>query len=95
MDITTGLVTKALSGKLLDLSGKVLASAQGGQVAAVPASHAASKRVQPVEVTLLSSAIAQHANDKNQPVHFFDWKPHKGLFPSGWKAESVEATSTH
>ncbi|KAF8841782.1 Di-copper centre-containing protein [Paxillus ammoniavirescens] len=96
MDITTGLVTKALSGKLLDLSGKVLASAQGGEeVATVPASHAASKRVQPVEITLLSSAIAQHANDKNQPVHFFDWKPHKGLFPSGWKAESVEATSTH
>ncbi|KIK97473.1 hypothetical protein PAXRUDRAFT_221546 [Paxillus rubicundulus Ve08.2h10] len=82
MDITTGLVTKALSGKLLDLSGKVLASAQGGEeVAAVPASHAASKRVQPVETTLLSSAIAQHADDKNQPVYFFDWMPHKGLFP--------------
>ncbi|KAF9221154.1 Di-copper centre-containing protein [Gyrodon lividus] len=93
MDITTGLVTKALSGKLLDLSGRVLASAKGGEDAAtVPAGKAASKRVQPVEITLLSSAVAQHANDKNQPVYFFDWKPHKGLFPSGWKAESVEAT---
>jgi len=93
MDITTGLVTKALSGKLLDLSGKVLASAQGGEdVAAVPTGKAAAKRVQPVEITLLSSAVAEHPNDKNQPVYFFDWKPHKGLFPSGWKAEALEAT---
>ncbi|KAF8841780.1 hypothetical protein BDN67DRAFT_980059 [Paxillus ammoniavirescens] len=95
MQITTDLVTKALSGKLLDLSGRVLASAQGGKVAAVPASHAAPKRLQPVEVTLLSSAIAEHEDDKNQPVHFFDRNAHEDLFPSGWKAESAEATSTH
>ncbi|KAF9222229.1 Di-copper centre-containing protein [Gyrodon lividus] len=75
MDITRGLLTKALSGKLLDLSGK-----------------AAADRVQPAEITLYSTAVAQHANDKNQPVYYFNWQPHRGLFPSGWKAESVDAT---
>ncbi|KIJ62510.1 hypothetical protein HYDPIDRAFT_169156 [Hydnomerulius pinastri MD-312] len=92
MEITTGLITKALSGKLLDLSGRVLASASGGEdVAAVPAGNAATQRVQPVEISLLSSAVAEHADDKNKPVYFFDWKPHNSLFPSGWKAESQEA----
>jgi tyrosinase len=93
MEITTGLITKALSGKLLDLSGKVLASASGGEDAApVSSRDAAAKRVQPVEISLLSSAVAEHSDDKNKPVYFFDWKPHNSLFPSGWKAESREAT---
>ncbi|KAF8841410.1 Di-copper centre-containing protein [Paxillus ammoniavirescens] len=29
--------------------------------------------------------------DKIEPVQFLDWKPHNGLFPSGWKALADEA----
>ncbi|KAF9231286.1 common central domain of tyrosinase-domain-containing protein [Melanogaster broomeanus] len=68
MEITTELITRALTGKLLDVSGKLLASAKGGD------------------------SVAEHINDSKQPVYLFDWNSHKALFPSGWKAEDVEAT---
>ncbi|KIJ57468.1 hypothetical protein HYDPIDRAFT_44910 [Hydnomerulius pinastri MD-312] len=45
----------------------------------------------PVEITLLSSAVAEHVDDQNQPVYLFDWQHHNDLFPSGWKAESSES----
>ncbi|KAF9234740.1 hypothetical protein BU15DRAFT_78744 [Melanogaster broomeanus] len=34
--------------------------------------------------------MSQHDDDDDEPTHFFDWKPHNSLFPSGWKAESEE-----
>ncbi|KAF9231287.1 hypothetical protein BU15DRAFT_82598 [Melanogaster broomeanus] len=93
MEITTELITRALTGKLLDVSGKLLASAKGGDSAEpVRDGDSAAERVQPVEVSLVSSGVAEHVNDSNQPVYLFDWNSHKGLFPSGWKAEDVEAT---
>ncbi|KAH0835588.1 common central domain of tyrosinase-domain-containing protein [Lanmaoa asiatica] len=88
MDNTVKLITKALTGKLEDLGGKVIASAQGGTVAApVLDEHAAPRTIHPAEVSLLSAAVAEDVKDKNQPVHFFDWQHHTDIFPGGWKAE--------
>lgn len=81
MDLTVGLIAQAFSAKLVDLSGNVLASAQGDVAAApVPAGQAAPRTIHPAEVALLSSAVAEDVKDKNQPVHFFDWKRHMDLF---------------
>ena len=81
MDLTVGLIAQALSGRLVDVNGNVLASAQGGDAAApVPAGQAAPRTIHPAEVALLSLAVAEDANDKNQPVHFFDWQRHVDLF---------------
>ena len=82
MDDTVALIAQAFSGKLVDLNGNMLASAQGGAAAApVPTGRAAPRTIHPAEVALVSSAVAEHGNDKNQPVHFFDWKRHVDLFP--------------
>ena len=82
MDDTVAIIAQAFSGKLVDLSGNTLASAQGGAAAApLPAGQAAPRTIHPAEVALLSSAVAEHVDDKNQPVHFFDWKRHVDLFP--------------
>lgn len=82
MNDTVALIAQAFSGKLVDQNGNPFASAQGGAGAApVPAGQAAPRTIHPAEVALLSSAVAEHANDKNQPVHFFDWKRHVDLFP--------------
>lgn len=76
------LVVQALSGKLEDLSGKVLATAQGGAVVPpVPAGQAAPRTIHPAEISLLSAAVAEDVTDKNQPVHFFDWQRHADIFP--------------
>lgn len=81
MDNTVSLIAQAFSGKLVDLSGKVLASAQGGAGAApIPAGQAAPRTIHPAEVALYSAAVAEHVNDKNHPVHFCDCKHHLDLF---------------
>ncbi|KAF8841411.1 Di-copper centre-containing protein [Paxillus ammoniavirescens] len=91
MENAANLITKSFQGRLVDLSGKVLASALGGEdVGMVPATDAAVDSAQPVEITLFSAAVAEHVNDE-EPVQFLDWKPHNGLFPSGWKALADEA----
>ncbi|KAI6154136.1 common central domain of tyrosinase-domain-containing protein [Pisolithus tinctorius] len=92
VDTTAADITKNLSGKLLDMTGKVLASAQGGtEAAAVPKEKKASSDVVPVEVTLYTSAVAEKVDDEGHPVYLFDWQPHNALFPNGWKAETKEA----
>ncbi|KAG9312495.1 hypothetical protein JVU11DRAFT_6882 [Chiua virens] len=89
LDNTVNQIAQSLTGQLEDLSGNVIAFAQGGnQAPAVSADQAISKMIRPAEVTLLSSALAEHAEDDKQPVHFFDWQRHVDLFPSGWKDES-------
>ncbi|KAF8837814.1 Di-copper centre-containing protein [Paxillus ammoniavirescens] len=91
MENAVNLITGSFQGKLLDLSGKELASAEGGaDVGIVPASDAAVGRVLPAEITLYSAAVAEHDNPE-EPVQFLDWKPHNELFPSGWKALADEA----
>ncbi|KAF9234904.1 common central domain of tyrosinase-domain-containing protein, partial [Melanogaster broomeanus] len=82
MEITTELITSALTGKLLDVSGKLLASSKGGDSAEpVRDGESAAERVQPVEISLVSSGVAEHVNDGKQPVYLFDWNSHKALFP--------------
>ena len=72
MDNTVALITQAFSGKVMDLS---------GDTAPVPDGQAAPRTIHPAEVTLVSSAVAEHGNDNNQPVHFIDWMRHVDLFP--------------
>ncbi|KAF9235457.1 common central domain of tyrosinase-domain-containing protein, partial [Melanogaster broomeanus] len=82
MENAADFITASLSGTLVDGCGRVLASAQGGRGAkAVPKAEAAIQSVQPVEISLFSAAVSQHDNDDDEPTHFFDWKPHTGLFP--------------
>jgi len=91
LEKAVNLITGSFQGKLLDLSGKELASARGGKdVATVPAAYAAVEKVLPTEITLYSAAVAEHYNPE-EPVQFLDWKPHNELFPSGWKALADEA----
>ncbi|KAI6015625.1 common central domain of tyrosinase-domain-containing protein [Pisolithus marmoratus] len=92
VDTTAADITKNLSGELLDMTGKVLASTQGGTDApVVPSEKRASTDVIPAEVTLYTSAVAEKVDDQGHPVYLFDWQPHNELFPNGWKAESKEA----
>ncbi|KIK96980.1 hypothetical protein PAXRUDRAFT_10469 [Paxillus rubicundulus Ve08.2h10] len=91
METTARLISNALYAQLLDVSGEVLASAQGGKdVAAVPDAQAVDTKYQPAEVTLKSSAVVHNNDDKDHPAFHCDWKDHGALFPSGWKSESEE-----
>ncbi|KAH7886251.1 common central domain of tyrosinase-domain-containing protein [Phlebopus sp. FC_14] len=92
LDTTSASITKSLSGKLVDTAGKLLATAKGGDdVDIVPIGSSTAPKVTPVEISLLSSAVAEHVDDENHPVKLFDWKPHNDLFPSGWRAVATEA----
>ncbi|KAI6142105.1 common central domain of tyrosinase-domain-containing protein [Pisolithus tinctorius] len=85
-------IIKTLSAALVDASGKVLASARGGDEApTVPRERVASSTVIPAKVALYTSGVAEKIGDANHPVHLFDWKRHNDLFPSGWRAEDDEA----
>ena len=81
LETTTQGITKALYGKLVDMSGKLLATADGGATSPVPDRKAASSKVTPVETTLYTSAVADKVEEDGQLVHLFDWKPHNDLFP--------------
>lgn len=91
VDTTAADITKNLSRKLLDMTGKVLASVQGGtEAVAVPKEKKASSDVVP-EVTLYTSAVAEKVDDEGHPVYLFDWQHYNALFPSRWKAETEES----
>ena len=79
LETTTESITKALYGKLVDMSGKLLATADGGAISPVPERKVASSKVTPVETTL--SAVADKVEEDGHLVHLFDWKPHNDLFP--------------
>lgn len=82
LDTTAADVTQNLSGELLDTSGKVFATAQGGDGApTIPDHETASSRVVPVEVTLYTSAVAERTDGTDKPVHLYDWTPHNDVFP--------------
>ena len=84
LETTTTDITKTLYGKLLDMSGKLLATADGGATTPVPDKKAASPKVTPVETTLYTSAVAERTADDGRPVHLYDWQPHNDLFPVSW-----------
>ncbi|KAG1857734.1 common central domain of tyrosinase-domain-containing protein [Suillus subalutaceus] len=74
-------------GKLVDATGSQLAGAEGGvETTQVPQHRATSRRVTPVEISLVSAAVAEHVEDKARPVHLCDWQLHDGIFNGGWLA---------
>jgi tyrosinase len=85
-DQTLAHIKGEFVGKLMDASGSQLAGAEGGQETQVPQNRAASRRVTPKEISLVSAAVAQHVEDKDRPVYLFDWQRHDGIFNGGWLA---------
>ncbi|KAI6165504.1 common central domain of tyrosinase-domain-containing protein [Pisolithus thermaeus] len=84
LETTTEDITRCLSGVLVDMAGKVLATARGGKEAPrVPDEESASETVMPAEVALYTSAAAEKTGDKKHPVHLFDWQAHNALFSVG------------
>lgn len=74
-------------GKLVDANGIELAKAEGGlKTPKVPEGRTTSGRVTPVEISLVSIAVAEHAEDKDRPVYLLDWQNHDGVFNGGWLA---------
>lgn len=73
-------------GRLVDANGSELAGAEGGLETEVPQHRAASRRVTPVEISLVSAAVAEHAEDNNRPVYLCDWQHHDSVFNGGWLA---------
>ncbi|KAG0692058.1 common central domain of tyrosinase-domain-containing protein [Suillus ampliporus] len=74
-------------GKLVDASGSELAGAKGGlEVPQVPHHDAASRRVTPVEISLVSAAVAEHVEKKDRPIYLCDWQHHDAIFSRGWLA---------
>ncbi|KAF8838219.1 Di-copper centre-containing protein [Paxillus ammoniavirescens] len=91
-EITSDLIAKALSAKLLGMSNEVLASAsaQGGEEVAANKQDADEKFL-PTKVTLCSSVVTQKEDDKGNPAYEFAWECNLDLFPpSNWKAECKE-----
>ena len=89
LETTAADITKSLSGKLLDMSRKLLATAEGGPNAVpVPGNKAASPKLVPVETTLYTSAVAERTAEKTAdggcPIHLYDWQPNNALFPVSW-----------
>jgi len=80
-DETLAQMKGGFTGKLVDANGTELARADGGpDTPEVPQDRAASPRVTPVEISLVSAAIAEHIEHKDRPVHLFDWQRHDGIF---------------
>ena len=80
-DTTIQDITKTLSGKLVDMSHKDLASADGASTTPVSERRAASPKVIPVETSLYTAAVAENTGGAGLPVHLFDWQQHLDLFP--------------
>ncbi|KAG1750495.1 common central domain of tyrosinase-domain-containing protein [Suillus paluster] len=86
-DKTLADIKKEFVGKLVDTTGSELAGAEGGlEAPCVPKHRAASRRVTPVEIALVSVAVAEHAEDKDRPVYLLDWQHHDSVFSGGWLA---------
>jgi len=89
LETTSTDITKSLSGKLLDMSRKLLATAEGGPNAPpVPGNKAASPKLVPVETTLYTSGVAERTAERTADggcaVHLYDWQPNNALFPVSW-----------
>jgi tyrosinase len=80
-DQTLAHIKGEFIGKLVDANGIELAKAEGGQETPnVPEGRAASGRVTPVEISLVSTAVAEHVEHKDRPVYLLDWQNHDGVF---------------
>ncbi|EGO02408.1 hypothetical protein SERLA73DRAFT_178343 [Serpula lacrymans var. lacrymans S7.3] len=79
-----GNIKKGLTGELVDSTGQKLATAEGGDDAEdVPAGRSTSAKVTPLTISLLSSAIAEDADDS---VYMLDSSNHGDIFSHGWLA---------
>ncbi|KAG2048248.1 hypothetical protein BDR06DRAFT_962875 [Suillus hirtellus] len=77
-DQTLAHIKWGFLGRLVDATGLELAGAEGGlQATQVPQHCTTSHRVTPVEMFLVSAAVAEHVEDKDLPVYVCDW-PHHG-----------------
>lgn len=86
-DQTLAHIKGEFVGRLVDASGSELAGAEGGlEETKVPQHRAASGRVTPVEISLVSAAVAEHGKDDARPVYLCDWQHHDGIFNGGWLA---------
>ncbi|KAG2143655.1 common central domain of tyrosinase-domain-containing protein [Suillus clintonianus] len=84
---TLAHIKREFVGKLVDASGSELAGAEGGlEAPQVPQHRATSRRVTPVEISLVSAAVAEHVEDEDRPVYLCDWQHHEAVFNSGWLA---------
>lgn len=80
-DQTLAHIKGEFVGRLVDATGSELAGAEGGlEESKVPQHRAASRRVTPVEISLVSAAVAEHGEDNNRPVYLCDWQHHDGVF---------------
>lgn len=86
-DQTLAHIKGEFVGRLVDVTGSELAGAEGGlEAIQVPQHRAASRRVTPIEISLVSTAVAEHVEDKDRPVYLCDWQHHDGIFNGGWLA---------
>ncbi|KAG1789912.1 hypothetical protein EV424DRAFT_1355556 [Suillus variegatus] len=86
-DQTLAHIKGEFVGRLVDATGSELAGAEGGlEVTQVPQYRAASRRVTPIEISLVSAAVAEPVEDKNHPVYLCDWQHHNSIFNGGWLA---------
>ena len=88
-DTTLLDITSKLSARLVDMSGKDLASADGGSTTPVSGQRAASSKVVPVETSLYTCGVAEAAGSLGLPVHLFDWQQHNELFPVSYHVRVV------
>ncbi|KAG2111280.1 uncharacterized protein F5147DRAFT_744943 [Suillus discolor] len=86
-DLTLAHIKGEFVGRLVDAAGLELAVAEGGlQATQVPRHCTTSRTVTPVEISLVSAAVAEHVEDKDRPVYLCDWQHHGDIFNGGWLA---------
>jgi len=65
----------------VDTAGLELARAEGGlETPKIPSQQTTSRNVTPIEISLVSTAVAEHGQDKDRPVYICDWQHHDGVF---------------
>ncbi|KAG2121574.1 common central domain of tyrosinase-domain-containing protein [Suillus cothurnatus] len=86
-DQTLAHIKGEFFGKIVDTAGLELARAEGGlETPKIPSQQTTSRNVTPIEISLVSTAVAEHGQDKDRPVYICDWQHHDGVFIGGWQA---------
>ncbi|KAG1810849.1 common central domain of tyrosinase-domain-containing protein [Suillus subaureus] len=86
-DQTLAHIKGEFFGKIVDATGSELARADGGTEAPqIPSHQSTSRNVTPIEISLVSTAVAEHGQNKDRPVYICDWQHHEGVFSGGWQA---------
>lgn len=81
LDQTLAHIKGEFVGKIVDATGSELARAEGGlEAPQVPGHQTTSRNVTPLEISLVSTAVAEHGEDKDRPIYMCDWQHHDGIF---------------